>query len=56
MRHAIDIGGMDTADPCDERVAEWWARTASDIYKALPNLGGFLVKADSEGRPEPLHL
>lgn len=49
----IDIGGMDTADPCDERVAEWWARTASDIYKALPNLGGFLVKADSEGRPGP---
>lgn len=49
----IDIGGMDTADPCDKRVAEWWENTAAEIYKALPELGGFLIKADSEGRPGP---
>ncbi len=49
----IDIGGMDTADPCNEQVAQWWADKADEIYMALPEFGGFLVKADSEGRPGP---
>lgn len=49
----IDIGGLDTADPLDERVGKWWADTADKIYEALPEFGGFLVKADSEGRPGP---
>ncbi len=49
----IDIGPLDTADPCDERVREWWRNKAAEIYRALPDLGGFLIKADSEGRPGP---
>ncbi|MGN0181322.1 MAG: alpha-glucuronidase [Candidatus Ornithomonoglobus sp.] len=49
----IDIGGLDTADPCDERVIGWWEEKAAEIFRELPQLGGFLIKADSEGRPGP---
>jgi len=50
---SIDIGGMDTADPLNDRVRGWWKGCAEKIYQNIPNFGGFLVKADSEGRPGP---
>lgn len=42
-----------SADPCDEKVIAWWKAKMADIYSKVPNLGGFVVKADSEGRPGP---
>jgi alpha-glucuronidase len=47
------IGGLDTADPLDPAVIEWWTQKAAEIYSRIPDLGGFLVKADSEGQPGP---
>jgi alpha-glucuronidase len=47
------IGGLDTFDPLDPRVQAWWKQKASEIYRLLPDFGGFLVKADSEGRAGP---
>lgn len=47
------LGGLDTADPRDERVVAWWARAADDVYAAIGDFGGFVVKADSEGQPGP---
>jgi alpha-glucuronidase len=47
------IGGLDTFDPLDPRVAEWWRKKADDIYQVIPDFGGFVVKADSEGRTGP---
>lgn len=49
----IEMGGLDTSDPCDERVKAWWNAKAEEIWSNLPEFGGFLVKADSEGRPGP---
>ena len=49
----IEIGGMDTCDPLDRSVIFWWEKKIKEVYDNLPNLGGFLVKADSEGRPGP---
>ncbi|KAA9132628.1 alpha-glucuronidase [Marinihelvus fidelis] len=48
-----DIGGLDTADPLDPAVRAWWAAKADEIYAAIPDFGGFLVKANSEGQPGP---
>ena len=45
--------GIPTADPLDPVVREWWKKTASQVWAAIPDLAGFLVKADSEGRPGP---
>lgn len=45
--------GVGTADPADPAVAAWWTDQAKDIYAAVPDLAGFLVKADSEHRPGP---
>ena len=45
--------GVGTADPLDEGVQAWWKETAARVYNAIPDLAGFLVKADSEGRPGP---
>ena len=42
-----------SADPLDEKVIEWWKNKMTEVYSKVPNLGGFLVKADSEGRPGP---
>lgn len=42
-----------SADPLDEKVIAWWKAKMTDIYSKVPNLGGFVVKADSEGRPGP---
>lgn len=47
------LGGLDTADPLDERVARWWREKAREIYDYIPDFGGFLVKADSEFNPGP---
>ena len=47
------LGGLDTFDPLDPRVAQWWKARADDLYRAIPDLGGFLLKADSEGRVGP---
>lgn len=41
------------ADPLDPRVISWWERKVDEVYRKVPGLGGFLVKADSEGRPGP---
>lgn len=49
----IEIGGLDTADPLNDQVKEFWKETAKHVYQAVPKLGGFLVKADSENRPGP---
>ncbi len=49
----MEIGGLETADPLDSDVREWWRRAASAVYEAIPDFGGFLVKADSENRPGP---
>ena len=48
-----DIGGLTTADPLDPAVAAWWRAKADEIYAAIPDFGGFLVKANSEGQPGP---
>lgn len=49
----IELGGLDTADPLDGRVRAWWRAKADEIYAAIPDFGGFLVKANSEGQPGP---
>jgi alpha-glucuronidase len=49
----MELGNLDLADPCDNRVRSWWADKAKEIWSNVPELGGFLVKADSEGRPGP---
>lgn len=49
----IELGGLDTCDPLDKRVIAWWEEKIKEVYEKLPGLGGFLVKADSEGRPGP---
>jgi alpha-glucuronidase len=47
------IGGLPTADPLDPAVKQWWTAKSDEIYKAVPDFGGFLVKANSEGEPGP---
>jgi len=47
------LGELATADPTDRRVVEWWQRKADEIYGLIPDFGGFLVKANSEGEPGP---
>jgi alpha-glucuronidase len=47
------IGGLDTFDPLDPRVADWWQKKFDEIYQLIPDLGGVVVKADSEGRAGP---
>jgi alpha-glucuronidase len=47
------IGGLDTFDPLDPRVAAWWKQKADELYKLIPDLAGFVLKADSEGRVGP---
>ncbi|MDQ6419562.1 alpha-glucuronidase family glycosyl hydrolase [Paenibacillus sp. LHD-117] len=49
----IAVGGLATADPLEPSVREWWAERAADLYRSIPDFGGFLVKADSEFRPGP---
>jgi len=49
----IEIGGLRTADPLDPEVAGWWRAKTDEIYRFIPDFGGFLVKANSEGQPGP---
>src|SRR5665213_2172592 len=50
---SIEIGGLGTADPLDPAVRAWWRAKADEIYQLIPDFGGFLVKANSEGQPGP---
>jgi alpha-glucuronidase len=49
----VEIGKLKTADPLDPAVVRWWKEKADEIYRAIPDFGGFLVKANSEGQPGP---
>ena len=47
------LGGLENSDPLNKDVQKWWKDKASEIYKIIPDFGGFLVKANSEGQPGP---
>ncbi len=47
------VGHLPTFDPLDPRVAAWWRKKVNEIYEAIPDFAGFVIKADSEGRPGP---
>ncbi|MEV4116211.1 alpha-glucuronidase [Nonomuraea sp. NPDC049695] len=49
----IALGGLSTADPLDADVRRWWAETTEQVYATIPDFGGYVVKADSEGQPGP---
>jgi alpha-glucuronidase len=49
----IELGGLKTADPLDPQVRAWWKAKAGEVYAQIPDFGGFLVKANSEGQPGP---
>ena len=50
----MELGGLKTADPLDLEVRRWWRSKVDEIYRYIPDLGGFVVKANSEGQPGPL--
>lgn len=50
---SIELGDLNTADPLDADVQQWWKEKAAEVYRYIPDFGGFLVKADSENRPGP---
>lgn len=49
----MTVGGLSTSDPLDEDVQRWWAEAAANLWARVPDFGGFVVKADSEGQPGP---
>jgi alpha-glucuronidase len=49
----MTLGGLFCADPLDPAVQDWWTRTTAEIYAVIPDFGGYVVKADSEGQPGP---
>lgn len=49
----MELGGLASADPLLPEVKSWWKEKLKEVYETIPNLGGFLIKADSEGRPGP---
>lgn len=49
----IDIEGLSTADPLNSQVRQWWKTKVEEIYALIPDFGGFLIKANSEGQPGP---
>lgn len=49
----VELGGLPTADPLEPQVRQWWKARAEEIYRLIPDFGGFLVKANSEGQPGP---
>lgn len=49
----VEMGGLKTADPLDAGVQQWWNNKVNEIYALIPDFGGFLVKANSEGQPGP---
>lgn len=50
----VQLDSLPTADPLDAAVAMWWKKKADEIYSLIPDFGGFLVKANSEGQPGPM--
>ncbi|MDR2932575.1 MAG: alpha-glucuronidase [Oscillospiraceae bacterium] len=50
---SMAFGGLDTADPLDARVGDWWKKQTDLVYRHIPDLAGYVVKADSEGEPGP---
>ncbi|SFC55451.1 alpha-glucuronidase [Parapedobacter composti] len=49
----MELGGLPNADPLDPNVKQWWKEKVAEIYRYIPDFGGFLVKANSEGQPGP---
>lgn len=49
----LEVGGLESADPLLQEVRDWWQKKTAEVFEKVPQLGGFLVKADSEGRPGP---
>lgn len=49
----VRLNTLETADPTDPRVQDWWAQKAEEIYRLIPDFGGFVIKANSEGMPGP---
>ncbi|WP_182906841.1 alpha-glucuronidase [Microbispora sp. H13382] len=49
----VAVGGLPTADPLDEDVRKWWTGVTGRVYETIPDFGGYVVKADSEGQPGP---
>ena len=49
----MKLGELKTADPLDKQVIKWWAKKVEEIYLYIPDFGGFIVKANSEGQPGP---
>jgi len=49
----LELDGLETADPLDPQVVAWWKSKADEIYRLIPDFGGFLMKANSEGQPGP---
>jgi alpha-glucuronidase len=49
----VILGDLPTADPLDDRVRRWWSDTTDRVFATIPDFGGYLVKADSEGQPGP---
>lgn len=49
----IELGGLETADPADPAVRRWWHDKVAEIYRYIPDFGGFVVKANAEGQPGP---
>lgn len=49
----MELGGIPVSDPLDTEVIAWWEKAVKHVYEVIPEFGGFLVKADSEGRPGP---
>ena len=49
----MEIGGLKTADPLDPEVQNWWKQKCDEIYSYIPDFGGFVIKANSEGQPGP---
>ncbi|MBI5032928.1 MAG: alpha-glucuronidase [Chloroflexi bacterium] len=49
----VHLGGLSTSDPRDAKVAAWWKQKVAEIYRLIPDFGGFQVKANSEGQPGP---
>jgi alpha-glucuronidase len=49
----VELGGLSTADPLDPAVQGWWKQKADEVYALIPDFGGFLMKANSEGQPGP---
>jgi alpha-glucuronidase len=47
------LGGLDTFDPMDDKVVQWWKTKVDELYRSIPDMGGFVLKADSEGRVGP---